>query len=164
MSSGGRPARNQLAGVIRGARWRPSGGRPERHQLPSSTCASGGKPSSCSLWGGHSRGSGGRRLSSGGRPPRNQLARVPSGARWLFSGGRPGALWRLSGGSPARHQLPLRTQAPGGKRPLTSACDSGGRLKLLWTSEECSPGGSGDRSSPACLPKWTFDTPLGLRG
>ena len=31
VSSGRRPARNQLAGGTSGARWRPSGDRPESH-------------------------------------------------------------------------------------------------------------------------------------
>jgi hypothetical protein len=128
VSSGGRPARNQLAGVIRGARWRPSGGRPERHQLPLCTWASGGRPSSCSLWGGHSKGLGGRRVSSGGRPASWRSS--GSGGRRVGSGGGPArdplagvtrrARWRLSGGRPERPRLPLRSQDSGGRPSVCS--------------------------------------------
>ena len=119
-SSGGRPARNQLDGVTRGARWRSSGGRPERHQLPLRTRASGGKPSSCSLRGCHSEGSGGNRGSSGGRPERHQL---PLCSR--ASGGRPGGCFLWGG----------RSEGPGGRQ-----VSSGGRP--AWGPPARVPGGA----------------------
>ena len=124
-SSGGRPARNQLAGVTRGARWRSSGGRPERHQLSLRTRASGGKPSSCSLLGGHSEGSGGNQGSSGGRPGRHQLPLSH------VSGGRPGGCF-LRGGRSERH---------GGRQ-----VSSGGR--------QVSSGGRPAWGPPARAPGW----------
>ena len=175
VSSGGRPARNQLAGLIRGARRRPSGGRPERHQLPLCTWASGGRPSSCSLWGGHSKGPGGRRVSSGGRPASWRSSGsdgrpVSSGGRpasWLFpgsggrqasSGGRPasgrssvsGGRRVSSGGGPARDPLAGVTRRarwrPSGGRPE--------RPRLLLRSQVsggrpsgCSLGGGASASS-----------------